>query len=166
VPDKPLWYGRLDLIIEALEALPCPWVDRPTVEQIFGVARRRAQQILAPCITQHIGGTGIADRTQFIEYLRRTASGDAASYERQRRRRLARTINQLRTSWLQQPRVPVEAPISVINQQLSNLPPGVEVSPGQVLVRFETAEEALQKLLALALAIGNDYASFERLSGG
>jgi hypothetical protein len=40
----------------------------------------------------------------------------------------------------------------------------VRLAPGEITVRFETVPEALEKLLALGLAIGNDLESFERLT--
>ena len=52
MPAKPLWYSRIHEIVRELDALPRPFVDRATVEFLLGVGRRRAQQILAPCITE------------------------------------------------------------------------------------------------------------------
>jgi hypothetical protein len=66
VPDKPLWLGHLDEILLDLAALPQPWVDRATVERVLGVGRRRAQQILAPCVSSQIGANGLADRDRLI----------------------------------------------------------------------------------------------------
>jgi hypothetical protein len=150
VPDKPLWLGHLDRILAELSALPQPWVDRATVERLLGVGRRRAQQLLAPCVSFQIGSNGLADRQQFIEHLRQLAAGDSASYERQRRQRLARTLHGLRSAW--QSRVPVEAPTSIVNQSFADLPPGIDLAPGQITVHFATTPEALEKLLALAMA--------------
>ena len=36
MPAKPAWYGRLDEIVAELEALPCPWITRNTVEFLLG----------------------------------------------------------------------------------------------------------------------------------
>jgi hypothetical protein len=41
MPAKPLWYSRIHLIIQNLQSLPRPFVDRPTVEFLLGVGRRR-----------------------------------------------------------------------------------------------------------------------------
>lgn len=65
-----------------LEALPRPFVDRSAVEFLLSVGRRRAQQILAPCITDHVGSNGLASREVVIAHLRRLAGGDAGFYER------------------------------------------------------------------------------------
>jgi hypothetical protein len=59
----------------------------------------------------------------------------------------------------------VEAPAAIVDQELATLPQGVELGPGVVSVRFNTSQEALEKLLALAMAIGRDFAEFERRTG-
>jgi hypothetical protein len=163
VPDKPLWLGHLDRLTAELAALPQPWVDRATVERVLGVGRRRAQQILAPCVSLQIGSNGLADRDQLIAHLRQLASGETVSYERRRRQRLAQTLDGLRSTW--QTRVPVEAPTAIVNQAFEDLPAGIEIAPGRISVQFESTREALEKLLALAMAIGNDFERFDQVAG-
>jgi hypothetical protein len=48
----------------------------------------------------------------------------------------------------------------VINQRIAGLPEGVTLKPGEITVRFSNAQEALEKLLALAMAAGNEYEDF------
>jgi hypothetical protein len=163
MPDKPMWYGQLDGVIASLRALPYPWVDRSTVEQLLGVRRRRAQQILAPCVTHTVGANGLADRDRLIAHLEQLARGDAADYERRRRRKVAGEIARLRQACLDQPPVLVEAPTAIVNQTFAGLR-GVTISPGQIVVEFDGPQDALEKLLALAMAIGNDSGAFERLA--
>src|ERR1700682_917476 len=95
VPDKPMWIGHLDRITAELNALPQPWIDRATVERVLQVGRRRAQQLLAPCVSFQTGSSGLAHRDQLLAHLRQLATGESAHYERQRRRRLARTLEEL-----------------------------------------------------------------------
>ena len=158
-----MWLGHLDEILTELIALPQPWVDRATVERVFGVGRRRAQQILAPCVSFQIGSNGLADRDRLIAHLRQMASGETASYERRRRHHLAQTLDGLRAAW--QTRVSVQAPTSIVNQVFADLPAGIEFAPGRITVKFETTHQALEKLLALAMAIGNDFERFDRSVG-
>jgi hypothetical protein len=164
VPDKPTWYGRLDQVIAELGNLPWPWVDRQTLQSLLQVGPRRAQQILRPCVTRQVGANGVAGREELIEHLKRLASGDEAHYERRRRQRLAQVLEGLRREALAQPKVLVEAPTTVLNQEFANLPDGVSVSPGAISITFSSPSEALQRLLALAMAIGNDFNEFERQS--
>src|SRR5262245_16851346 len=99
MPAKPAWYGRLDSILEALEALPRPYVDRTTVEFLLGVGRRRAQQIMAPCITDHVGSNGLADRDRLMAHLRSLGDGSDVHYERQRRMKVASVLERLHQNW-------------------------------------------------------------------
>ena len=165
MPDKPTWYGRLDEVIAELGSLPWPWVDRETLQSLLQVGPRRAQQILRPCVTRQVGANGVADREELIAHLKRLAAGDDAHYERRRRQRLAIVLDGLRRAALAQPKVLVEAPTTVLNQELTNLPDGVSISPGAISITFSSPNEALQRLLALAMAIGNDFNEFERLAG-
>jgi|SRR5581483_514057 len=163
MPDKPTWCGHLADVIQELQALPYPWVDRPTLERLLGVRRRRAQQILQPCVHQQVGTNGVADRQELIAHLQRLASGESSYYERRRRERLARTLSRLNQAWTERSQTFVEAPTSIVNQQLANLPAGVLLRPGEIVVHFSTPVQALEKLLAIAMAAGNDLDGFERL---
>jgi hypothetical protein len=163
VPAKPLWYNQLDAIIQALETYPRPFVDRATVEYLLGVGRRRAQQIMEPCVTDRIGANGLADRVQLVARLRALAQSEDRGYEQQRRKRVGKVLNDLRKAWLEQPRVLVEAPVSIVNQEFEDLPRGIRVEGGRISIEFDEPQQALEKLLALAMAIGNNLDHFEHL---
>ena len=165
MPAKPVWYSKIDRVIRALENLPRPFVDRSTVEFLLGVGRRRAQQIMVPCITDHVGSNGLADRDRLITHLRSLAEGEDGYYEVRRRRKVAEVLDRLRIERLQRPQLLVEAPLRVVTQEFANLPPGVRLEAGRITVEFDHPREALEKLLALAMAIGNDFAGFERSTG-
>jgi hypothetical protein len=162
LPDKPLWYCRLDQVIEQLERLPDAFVDRATLEFLLGTGRRRTQQILQPLVRRTLGRNGLAAKEDVIEHLRHLAAGDAARFEKRRRERLHAFLDDLHRQAKEQPRVLVEAPTTVVNQEIESLPPGVHLSPGCIQIdSFRTPEEAKQKLLALILAIGNNPEGFD-----
>lgn len=162
MPARPIWYTQLDVVIEQLEQLPSPWVDRAALEWILGVGRRRAQQILKPLVRQTIGRNGLADREEVIRHLRGLAAGEAVIFEKQRRQRLQRILDQLHHEAREHPRVLVEAPAAVVNQELDRLPSGVHLSPGRIVIdSFSTPEEAKQKMLALIMAMANDPDGFD-----
>lgn len=162
MPDKPTWYTRIDAAIGQLEALPSCWVDRASLEFALRVGRRRAQQILRPLVRRTIGRSGLADRDEVIRHLRRLADGDTVHFEQQRRQRLHSILDQLHHQAKEQPRVLVEAPTSVVSQDLESLPAGVHLSPGRIVLEgFSTPEEAKQKLLALIMAMANDPDGFD-----
>ena len=80
-------------------------------------------------------------------------------------KKLAQVLERLRQEALAQPKVLVEAPTAVVNQEFASLPDGVSVSPGAISITFSSPNEALQRLLALAMAIGNNFSEFERMAG-
>lgn len=157
-----MWYGRLRTILGELEVGASPWVDSEEVACLLGVSRRRAQQILAPCVQKRLGLNGLAGRREVVERLRQVAEGDEAGWERIRRAKVAREIGRL----ADEPHVFVEAPAAVRRQRLDDLPDGVVVERGRIEVRFRSVEEALEKLLALAMAIGNDPGRLAELVEG
>jgi hypothetical protein len=162
VPAQPAWFSHLDNILAALRAWPRPTIDRQTVQNLLGVGRRRAQQILAPCVTERIGPNGLADRGRLIHHLEQLARSEDGTFEIQRRRRVAQFVARLRNERLAQPQVLVEAPTRIINQDFDALPPGIHLVPGRITVEFEEPQQALEKLLALAMAIGENLEEFER----
>ena len=163
MPAKPGWYRKLPHILKELRQSPLPYVDRATVEFLLGVSRRRAQQIMAPCVTWRVGANGVADRDALIARLERIAQGDEGAYEIHRRRKVAQLIENLRRERLDQPQLLVEAPAAVVNQHFENLPEGVTLNRGRISVEFCQPQEGLEKLLALAMAISNDFEGFERI---
>ena len=119
---------------------------------------------MRPCVTRQVGANGVADRNDLITHLKRLASGDEVHYERRRRQKLAVALDRLRQAALAQPKVLVEAPVAALSQEFAHLPEGVSVQPGAISITFSSPEEALKRLLALAIAIGNDFAEFEQLA--
>ena len=164
LPDKPTWYGHLDEIITRLKALPYPWVDRATLQQLLGVGRRRAQQILQPCVTHQVGANGVADRERLIAHIEQIAAGQTAVYEHRRRQKLAETLEKLHQQAVDNPRLLVEAPIEVVNITLAGLPEGISIGNGEIRVKLDDPQKALERLLALAMAIGNDFEAFEKIA--
>lgn len=165
MPDKPLWFDRLPEAIRELEESPKPWIQRADLEALLAIGRRRAQQLLAPLADQCIGSSLVARRSDVIAYLKRVAAGDQAWYEDRRRKQLWEQLDQVRREWATQPPVLVEVPQNQIRRverhDFEGLPEGVELAPGSITVRFSEPEEALQKLMALAMAISQNRLAFD-----
>ena len=47
MPSKPAWFHRLPEILEVLRSMDATHLDRQAVETLFGVAPRRARQLMA-----------------------------------------------------------------------------------------------------------------------
>src|ERR1700761_4140498 len=130
MPAKPAWYGKIDEVVRNLETLPRSFVDRATVEFLLGVGRRRAQQIMAPCIVEQVGSSGLADRNALIAHLRRLARSSEGYYELRRRQKFAETLARLRQDRIDHPPLLVEASPQAAEQEFENLPEGVRVERG------------------------------------
>lgn len=116
---------------------------------------------MAPCITEQIGSNCLADRDLLITHLDRMARGEAVHYEVRRRQKVAALIDSLRQDRLRNPQLLVEAPVAIVTKKLAALPDGITIGPGRIMISFEEPQQALEKLLALAMAIGNDFEGFE-----
>jgi hypothetical protein len=166
MPDKPLWLDRIPQAIASLESLPDPWVDRPLLESLLGIGRRRAQQLLAPVASRRVGTSLLVRREDLAAHLSRLAAGQTAYYEQRRQRRFWSQIARAREQWVQQPPVLVEVRETdrrrIEALDFEGLPEGVELGPGTIVVRFSEPDEALQKLMALAMAISQNRQAFDR----
>ena len=167
MPDKPLWLDRLPDAIRQLQQNAEAWVDRPTLEQLLGIGRRRAQQLLAPVATRRVGTSVVADRTAVIEHLTRIAAREEFHYDERRRQQLWTHLSEARRDWMERPPVLVEVPNAQVRRvevhDFDGLPAGVDLGPGRITVEFGSPDEALQKLMALARAISRNREAFDGL---
>jgi len=97
-----------------------------------------------------------------IAHLRGLARSDERYYEVRRRRLFAETLARLRQDRIDHPPLLVEAPAEVLEQEFENLPEGLKLERGRITVDFDEPRQALEKLLALAMAISNDFVHFEQ----
>jgi hypothetical protein len=164
MPNRPLWLDRLPEAIQQLENAAEPWVDRPTLESLLRVGRRRATTV-DPLAQRRVGTSLVADRADVVAHLRRIAAGEEAYYEQRRQQQLWAHLTHTRREWATQPPVLVEVSNDQVRRvdlhDFDGLADGVELAPGFITVRFREPDEALEKLMALAIAIGRNQTAFE-----
>jgi hypothetical protein len=166
MPAQPQWLLRLPAIIDELEAVPAPVVDRAVVERVFRVRRRRAIQLLGDFGGYQSGRTFLVDRDSLLHRLRGLAGGDRFTYEKRRRERLSESLERVRQE-RQAVRIPVAVPQALGDDRtLPALPAGTRLEPGRLTVEFAGVEELLGKLYQLAQAAAGDFQGFEALAGG
>jgi len=165
MPAKAQWLLRIPEILAELAALDVPVVDRAVCERLFGVRRRRAIDVIRGFGGYQAGRTFLIDRARLMARLEQVRDSPEFKLEWQRKERLAERLEAMRR--LQAgARIAIPVPVEVLSQRLPDLPPGIGLAPGELRVQFETAEELLSKLFALAQAIANDYEAFEKRTGG
>ncbi len=165
MPDKPLWLACVPTAIRELETNSDPWIDRARLQSLLRIGRRRAQQLLASVARRRVGASLLAHRDDVVALIRRMAAGEQGYYDERRRQELWTELSQVRQQWLEQAPVMVEVPNAAVRRvellDFEGLPEGVELAPGNITVRFSTPDEALEKLLALAMAVSRNRPAFE-----
>lgn len=148
------WLLRVPTVVQALEANPGIPITAAWLAELFELTPCWVLQIFKP-VADKIGRTTVYRRDRLISFLKQVPFEDP---EVLRRERFVRIIDETRRT----PRVLVEAPPAIVNTELEGLP-GVYLAPGEIRVTgFKDHEQALEKLLALAYAIGNDIELFEQ----
>lgn len=164
MPAKAQWLLRVPEILSELAGLDVPVVDRAVCERLFRLRRRRAIEVIRFFGGYQAGRTFLIDRPKLVAQLEQIRDSPDFKMEWQRKERLAERLEALRRLQVgARVAIPVEA--EVLSQRLPDLPAGVRLGAGELLVQFETAEELLSKLFALAQAIANDYEAFENKAG-
>lgn len=111
----------------------------------------------------------VAGTEDVVAHLERIAAGEETYYEDRRKKQLWERLSEARREWVRQPPVLVEMSAKQVRQvdlhDFEGLPEGVELSPGSIHVQFRDPVEALQKLMALAMAISRNREAFDRLVG-
>lgn len=157
---QPQWLVRLPQMIEALESIVAPVVDRDSIEQLFGVSRRRAIQLLHRFGGYQAGKTFLVERQALLGQLKAIRDGQAFSQEARRRHRVVRELDEV--SRLQKARA---VKIKVARDEIAiarGLPEGVRVERGQLVVEFNGMEQLLSRLFELSQAAMRDFPAFEK----
>jgi hypothetical protein len=165
MPAKAQWLLRVPEILAELSALDVPVVDRAVCERLFRLRRRRAIDLIRCFGGYQLGRTFLVDRPMLIAQLERIRDSPDFEMEFRRKERLTERLDAIRR--LQAgARVAIAVGPETLHQRLPDLPAGVQLSPGALHIQFQSPEELLGKLFALAQAIANDYETFEKRTHG
>ena len=161
MPARPQWLLAIPDAIRQLEALDRELLTRRDIEQLFGVSRSRAAQLMHTFGAELTGYARTLPRTRLLRQLRTYRSGSAFRGEAQRREHLMTELRKARLTGVR-----VTVPVEALGGRLSGLPAGVVVERDRIEVRYAGAKEAVVKLVALAQALNHDYERFEALVAG
>jgi hypothetical protein len=165
MPAKAQWLLRVPEILAELSALDAPVVDRAVCERLFRLRRRRAIDLIRSFGGYQVGRTFLVDRPRLVAQLEQIRDSPDFKMEWRRKERLTERLDAIRR--LQAgARVAIAVEPETLRGGLPDLPPGVGLSPGELHIRFQSSEELLSKLFALALAIANDFEAFEKRTSG
>ena len=164
MPPKPRWLKRLPEIRVALDRANAPFLDRSSVESLFGVRRRQALKLVHALGGYRVGNVLLAPRQAVLDFLDATLRGKQYRAERVRRERVIDTIEEARRE-IHARKVTFKVPVVGPKRTLAELPEGVRLSPTELQVSFAGAQDLLEKLFQLSRAMAADFARFEGLVG-
>ena len=158
MPARPQWLLAIPDAIRQLEELDRELLVRRDIEQLFGVSRSRAAQMMRTFGGQMTGYARTLPRTRLLRQLRTYREGTEFRVEQVRRAHLMTELRKARLTGIR-----VTVPVEALEGRLSGLPAGVVVERDRIEVRYAGTKEAVVKLVALATALNNDYERFEAL---
>ena len=161
MPARPRWLLAIPDAIRQLEALDQDLLTRRDIEQLFGVSKVRAVQLMTGFGAGRTGHLLTLPRAELLRQLRRQRKRAAFRHEETRREKVVTEIRRARLTGIR-----VAVPVEALEARLSGLPEGVSVERGRIEVRFDGAKDAVGRLYSLAQALVNDYERFEALVGG
>jgi hypothetical protein len=165
MPDKPLWLAHIPKPFRRWKPLPTPgWIEPPSkVFSTSAAAARNNCSLPLPAgapvpISSLIAGPSLRILSALppaSKPIMTTGAGNNSGNSS------AKSGN----SGYNALPVLVELPNSQLRRverhDFDGLPDGVKLTPGTITLSFREPEEALQKLLALAIAIGENRQAFE-----
>ena len=159
MPAKPRWLLQIPAIIDTLAAMSTPVVDRAVCERLFGLRRRRAIDLMRRFGGYQAGSAFLVDRVGLIETLRELEGDPATAEERHRKERLSVKLEEARRlQAAAQVRISVSADVQ--QRRVCDLPGGVSLRAGHLMIDFAGVEQLLSKLYELSQAAAYDYDAF------
>jgi hypothetical protein len=159
VPAKPRWLLDIPAIIENLERMEMPVVDRAMCERLFGLRRRRTIDLMGSFGGYQTGNAILIDRRALIDRLRNMAETPEVVIEQRRKERLSDHLSELHR-FKRAAQVKIAVNPEVKDQRVAGLSPAIQLRGGQLTIAFADVHELLSKLYMLSQAAANDFDTF------
>lgn len=155
----PEWYLQLEPALAKLRQSPAAEIlDRSRTEELFRLSRRDAIRLLHRLGARQKEGRLEIARTDVIAQLEAVQRGSAYQIWQASREQKLQKMGEARRT-LTARRVPVEWPPDA-DFRVANLPPSVQIAPGQITVSFATEEQLWRHLALLGRTAATDRAAF------
>lgn len=164
MPAQPAWLTRVPEILDWLRATQHPVLGRQAIEEIFHLKRRQAIHLMHRFGGFQLGRTFAIDRLSLINELDRLRADPNYWWEIARRKRFGQALTQMRT-YSRAAKITLPVATQRHGEAPPSLPPGVDLSPGELRVQFHSAVDLLAKLYEVAQRAAADLEDFEKLLG-
>lgn len=163
----PRWYKHLAQIRELLNELPQPILDRPSIEKIFGVSTRQAQNLMSKTFAGFgIGRSVVVDRQEVISKLNQIeATGvveQARAAESRRQAMKEENMRALREREARKKVLQAEPQPLQEDPMGYSLPPSARlVAPNTIEIKFAQAEDLLSTMHSMIKNFIENSEAFE-----
>lgn len=160
MPHAPYWWRRHAEIRAVVAALGEEWIDRRSVEEIFGVSPRESLRILRRAGARVAGGALMVPAREMAAWLDRLEREKSFQAEQDRLDRLSRKVHEARRLAAGRKIVIREPEAGLV--RLKNLPETIRLRSGKLEIVFTDAEDLLRQLRLLGLCMMDDW---DRVAG-
>lgn len=163
MPQQPSWLPRVNAIIEILKSgSPLPFLTRASIEELFGLKRRQAIELMKSMDRFQVGKEFVVRRETLLRWLRCAEIGEKVWYEEVRRQRVEESIEAIQ--WEREARkTRIVVAAKTVELKLAGIPPTVSLKPGEMRIKFFGAEDLFRQLFEVAQVMRNDYEKFKTL---
>lgn len=161
MPAQPSWYLRVPDILGHLRvATAPPFLDRPSIEQLFRVSRRQAIRLMGASQGYQIGKTFLVDRQSLIGFLETVEKSGAAPQARARKQRVMTALHEAANQTAAR-RIQIRTDLGGRGPHPAELPAAIQlVAPGKLQITYRGAEDLLARIVELAASATQDFPAF------
>ena len=158
MPAKPKWLMKVPDAVRQLESLDRDIITRSDVQTLLDIGKSRANTLMLRFGAERTSHLLTIPRRKLLDVLKKQGRSREFLQEEARQEKLHKALHRARVK-----AVRFKFPIETTGSRLRNLPEGVTVGGTRITVDYTHPKQALQRLMALAHALGNDYERFETL---
>jgi hypothetical protein len=169
VPTPRTWLPRAEEILAILKKSSADELDRTAIEMLFEIQRRTALLLMDQVGVIKHGLRHSVSRTSLLSWVEQIVASEGQELERRQRvsAQISEDLAERRATRqaLDEAGKPARSfaiTREILSASVDSLPPGIEITPGRIVVSFNPTDPdtACRLLYQLGLALSNDFDSF------
>jgi hypothetical protein len=169
VPVPRTWLPRIYEILETLRSSSAREFQRPNIEKLFELQRRAALLLMKQAGAVRTQVHSAVPRQVLLAWVEKIEAAEAQDLVR--RRQISDQIDTeleerraLRAALQEAGKPKIDFPLTreILEATLDSLPSGVQIKPGEIVIRFDPQDPvtACQLLYSLSMVLANDFDGF------
>ena len=159
------WAHRAKSILATVKRLPFERIARAEVEQLFGVENRSAQRLMRAFGAEPHAGPLFLTKAQTIRGLKAVVRDGAVERTTRRLARVAAAIQEASENHAARNTILPVSRQELARQTVEGFPDTIELSPGELRIRFDGMPDLLAQLMRIATAAMREPEKLEAAIG-